>query len=143
MTDHALSRRILVYAAISGALGVLLGAVGAHGLDAYLESRGASPEHIAKRLDQFDVGVRYHLIHSLALLALAAIPLGSPQARRWVSRLFLLGLFLFSGSLYLLVFSDVSQLGMITPFGGLSWIGGWLMLLLVAKPATTVESKSE
>ena len=128
MTDQVVSRRILIYAAICGALGVLLGALGAHGLDAILESRGASPELIAKRLDQFDVAVRYHLVHSLALLALAAMPLGPPRRRRLISHLFLLGLILFSGSLYALVFSDVSKFGMITPLGGLVWIAAWLSL---------------
>ena len=128
MTDPAVSRRILMYAAICGALGVLLGALGAHGLDGLLESRGAGPDHIAKRLDQFDVAVRYHLVHSLVLLALAALPLGPPRRRRLIAHLFLLGLVLFSGSLYALVFSDVSKFGMITPLGGLVWIAAWLSL---------------
>ena len=128
MTDHAVSRRILIYAAICGALGVLLGALGAHGMGSFLESRGASPEHVAKRLDQFDVGVRYHLVHSLALLALAAVPLGPPGRRRLVAHLFLIGVLLFSGSLYALVFSDIGKFGMITPLGGLVWIAAWLSL---------------
>ena len=128
MTDDAVSRKILIYAAICGALGVLLGALGAHGLDGILEARGDSPEHIVKRLDQFDVGVRYHLVHSLALLALAALPFGPPRNRRRVAHLFLLGLVLFSGSLYALVLSDIGKFGMITPLGGLVWIAAWLSL---------------
>ncbi len=137
MIDNKLSRRILVCAAISGALGVLLGAVGAHGLDRVLESRGDSVEHVAKRLEQFDVGVRYHLIHSLALFALAALPFGASGARRWALRLFLLGLFLFSGSLYALVLSDISKFGMVTPVGGLCWIAAWTSLLWVARSEPT------
>ncbi len=124
-----------MYAAISGALGVLLGALGAHGLGTLLADLGQDAELIPKRLSQFDTGVRYHLIHSVALLALAAMPLGTPRSRRWVSRLFVLGIFLFSGSLYALVISNVPQLGMVTPLGGLCWIFGWLMLLAVARPA--------
>jgi uncharacterized membrane protein YgdD (TMEM256/DUF423 family) len=132
--NQTLSRRILFAAAICGALGVLLGAWGAHGLDTLLESRGDTAQHVAKRLDQFDVAVRYHLIHSVALLALAAIP-GAATARRWTFRLLLLGLVLFSGSLYVLVLSDEGKFGMITPLGGLSWIAAWLSLILVAKGA--------
>jgi uncharacterized membrane protein YgdD (TMEM256/DUF423 family) len=114
-------------------LGVLVGAFGAHGLDSFLENQGRSPEWVAKRLDQFDVGVRYHLIHALALLALAALPRGSVATRQWTCRLFLLGLLLFSGSLYALVLSNTPMLGAITPIGGLCWIFAWLMLVLVAR----------
>jgi uncharacterized membrane protein YgdD (TMEM256/DUF423 family) len=132
MIDDPLSRRIIVYAGVSGALGVLLGALGAHGLETILIDLGHA-DILDKRLSQFDVGVRYQLIHSVALLALSAVPFGTPNSRRWVSRMFLLGIVLFSGSLYALVLSNVSQLGMVTPLGGLCWIAGWLMLLLVAR----------
>lgn len=111
---------------------MILGSVGAHGLEAVLESRGDSAEHIAKRLDQFDVGVRYHLIHSVALLGLAGISIGSLSVKRWVARLLVAGLVLFSGSLYVLVFSDNGKLGMVAPFGGLSWIIAWLMMIWLA-----------
>ena len=149
MIDDSLSRRIIVYAAMSGAIGVAIGAYGAHGLESFLISREQSgdespegsrergPELIAKRLDQFDVGVRYHLVHSVALLALASVPFGSPASRHWVSRFFLAGLLLFSGSLYALVLSDTPWLGAITPIGGLAWILGWLTLVLVARRTST------
>lgn len=133
MIDDSLSRRILLFAAFSGALGVLTGAFAAHGLESFLQSRGQDTELIAKRLDQFDVGVRYHLLHSVALLAIASIPFGSPSSRHWVARLFLLGVILFSGSLYALVLSDTPVLGAITPLGALSWVAGWLCLLWVAR----------
>lgn len=133
LNHDSLARRIVVYAALSGALGVLLGAFGAHGLDSFLENQGHSPDLVAKRLDQFDVGVRYHLIHALALLALAALPLGSVATRQWTCRLFLAGLLFFSGSLYALVLSNTPVLGAITPIGGLCWIFAWLMLVLVAR----------
>jgi uncharacterized membrane protein YgdD (TMEM256/DUF423 family) len=138
--DHdSLSRRIVVCAAISGALAVILGSIGAHGLDVFLENRGHSPELITKRLDQFDVGVRYHFYHTLALLALAALPHGSPThhgspaPRHWAFRMFLAGLLLFSGSLYLLVLTNTPMLGAITPIGGLCWIFAWLLLLLTVR----------
>lgn len=137
MTDKGLSRRILTCAAIVGALGVLLGAVGAHGLDRLLVELGHEPEVIPTRIDQFNTGVRYQMIHAVALLALAAMPYGTPESRQWVSRLFLLGIVLFSGSLYALVISNVTHLGMITPLGGLSWIIGWFLLLAVARPTSS------
>ncbi len=151
MIDDSLSRRIIVYAGVSGALGVLLGAFSAHGLEDVLNNfvytdlievvdadpgEAGQTDLIDRRLSQFDVGVRYHLIHSVALLALSAVPFGSPTSRRWVSRLFLLGIFLFSGSLYALVLSNVTQLGMVTPLGGICWIVGWLTLLQVARPSS-------
>ncbi|MFK8112691.1 MAG: DUF423 domain-containing protein [Rubripirellula sp.] len=137
MLDDSLSRRIIVYAAICGSSGVVLGALGAHGLENYLAGRGYDPESIAKRLDWFDTGARYQLVHAVALLALAGLPYGSPASRAWVSRLFVLGVLLFSGSLYGLTFSDYTKLGMVAPIGGLSWIAGWLLLLLVAKRASS------
>ena len=138
MISHdAITRRIIVCAGISGALGVVMGSFGAHGLDTFLASRGLGQELVVKRLDQFDVAVRYHLIHSVALLALASLTLGTPGCRRWVSRLFLLGLLLFSGSLYALVLTNTPVLGAITPLGGLSWIAGWLLLICMARPAAS------
>lgn len=134
MTEDLISRRILVCAALSGAIGVLLGAFGAHGLEPFLvENLHYEGDQLQRRLDQFDTGVRYQLFHSVALLALSALPLGSPKSRRRVGRLFVLGIVLFSGSLYALVLSNVTKLGIVTPLGGLSWIVGWLMLCLVAK----------
>ena len=137
MTDHALSRRLITYAAITGALGVLLGAIGAHGLDRMLIELGHEAEVIEDRVDQFNTGVRYQLVHAVALLSLAAMPFGTPASRRWVGRMFLLGIILFSGSLYVLVISNVTKLGMITPLGGLSWIAGWFLLLAVARPTSS------
>jgi len=134
MSDTSLSRRILLVAAIAGASGVLIGAFGAHGLGSFLEGRGYDADLITKRSDQFEVGVRYHLIHAVALLGLSAIPFGAAGVhynglRRWVLRLFVAGLVLFSGSLYLLVITNASKLGMVTPLGGVAWIIGWLMLI--------------
>ena len=62
MSSDSLCRRILITAAMTGALGVLLGAFGAHGLETVLESRGYEAVLSAKRLDQYEVGVRYHLL---------------------------------------------------------------------------------
>src|SRR6056297_1094486 len=135
MYDDLLCRRILLYASISGAIGIAMGAFGAHYLPVYLDHMAprwdTDAQWMARRMDQFDVGVRYHLIHSVALLALASIERGSVASRRWTARLFLLRIMLFSGSLYVLVLSNVTQLGAVTPIGGMAWIVGWLMLIWV------------
>lgn len=133
MIDEDLSRRILATAAIAGASGVLLGAYAAHGLSDLLADRGFDSELVAKRVGQFDVGVRYQLIHAVALLGLSAVTLGTAKLRRRIAWLLLAGMVLFSGSLYLLVLTNVPKLGAITPFGGLAWIAGWVCLLLIAK----------
>ena len=125
MIDETLARKTIVYAAIAGATGVIAGSFGAHGLESFLADQGYSPELINKRLVQFNTGVRYHMYHAVALIALAAIPFGSPLVRRWVGRFLIAGIVLFSGSLYILVFANEPKFGMVTPFGGLCWIIGW------------------
>ena len=134
MTEDKTTRRTIVCAGISGAIAVIMGSFAAHGLEEYLSSSDPSGPFLLKRLRQFDVAVRYHLIHSVALLALSSVRIGSPNRRRWVARLFLTGLILFSGSLYLLVLTNTPKLGAITPLGGLSWIVGWLLLLWMVRP---------
>lgn len=110
---------------LSGGLGVALGAFGAHALKARL-----TPQ----QLDTFETGVRYHLVHALALLAAAYAagrwPASSlPVIAGW---LFLAGTLLFSGSLYLLSISGRRWLGAVTPLGGAAFIAGWLCLALAA-----------
>ena len=100
---------------------VALGAFAAHALKAHL-----APEQLAT----FEVGVRYQLIHALALLAVAW------AHTRWPGRcvrlggwLFIVGSLLFSGSLYALSLSGVRALGIVTPIGGIALLAGWLGLL--------------
>ncbi len=99
-----------------GALAVILGAFGAHGL----EARVADPE----RLAWWHTGARYHLVHAVALLGVAAHP-RRPRVAGW---LFVVGIALFSGSLYVMTLTGIRALGAITPVGGLCLIGGWLAL---------------
>ncbi len=110
-------------ALLAGA-GVMLGAFGAHGLKDRLG---------AEMLAIFETGVRYHLIHALALLAVAWAasrwPSAWTQAAGWC---FVWGIVVFSGSLYLLAISGVRWLGAITPLGGLGFIAGWIALALAA-----------
>jgi uncharacterized membrane protein YgdD (TMEM256/DUF423 family) len=104
-----------------GFTGVALGAFGAHALKARL-----APELLAT----FEVGARYQLMHALALLVVAWACTRWPgrrvQASGW---LFIAGTLLFSGSLYALSLSGVRALGIVTPFGGLALLLGWLCLL--------------
>jgi uncharacterized membrane protein YgdD (TMEM256/DUF423 family) len=114
--------------AAAGALlafaGVAAGAFGTHALRGQLASEA---------LAVFETGVRYHLVHALALLAAAWICTQWPgRAARASGVLFILGIVLFSGSLYLLVLTGQRELGAITPVGGLCLLAGWLALAWAA-----------
>ncbi len=115
-----MDRAFFVLGALLAALGVAAGAFGAHSLRARL-----SPE----MLGVFETGVRYHLIHALALLSVAWAATRWPGTAMWAAGwLFLGGTVLFSGSLYALTLTGVRALGAITPFGGVAFIAGWLAL---------------
>jgi uncharacterized membrane protein YgdD (TMEM256/DUF423 family) len=119
-----LSQRWFVLGSLLAALGVVLGAFGAHGLKARV-----GPEHLVT----WETAARYHLVHALALLATAWAasrwPGPAVSAAGW---LFLAGVLLFSGSLYALVLTNARALGAVTPLGGLCFIAGWLALALAA-----------
>jgi uncharacterized membrane protein YgdD (TMEM256/DUF423 family) len=112
--------------AVLAAVGVGLGAFGAHGLRARV-----SPEMVAV----WETGVRYHLVHALGLLAVA-LAVGRWPAAALGGWLFVAGTLVFSGSLYLLVLSGQRWLGAITPLGGLAFIAGWLVLAWAALRAS-------
>jgi uncharacterized membrane protein YgdD (TMEM256/DUF423 family) len=103
------------------AIGVLLGAFGAHVLQAQLEPR---------RLASFQTGVHYHVLHALGLLivGLAARTGGESVRLRWSARLMLAGIVLFAGSIYLMTAGAPRWLGMVTPLGGLSFMAAWALL---------------
>jgi len=117
------AQRLLVLAALSGAVAVAAGAFGAHGL-----RDAVAPE----RLDVWRTGATYHLAHALAGLFAAFVGRESRWARR-AGALFLAGTVLFSGSLYALVLLDAGWLGAVTPLGGVALIAGWLSLALSAR----------
>ncbi|MDP2315377.1 MAG: DUF423 domain-containing protein [Pseudomonadota bacterium] len=102
-------------AAVLGATAVAAGAFGAHALQDRV-----TPE----RLDTWHTASSYHLLHAVALLALSL----SPKPYRLPSVLFVVGILLFSGSLYTLVLLDLPVLGAVTPLGGVCFIAGWLSL---------------
>ena len=100
---------------------VALGAFGAHGLRSTLEAHGM--------LDVWNKAVFYHFIHAIALLVLALYG----TLNRGACVLLLIGILLFSGSLYLLALTNLRWLGAVTPFGGLCFLAGWAWLV-VASP---------
>ena len=116
---------LLCAAAGLGLLGVLAGTFGAHGLKSRL-----TPDMLAI----FEAGVRYHLIHAVALLAIAVLAALTPQSRlvRASGGCMVIGIAIFSGSLYALALTGQTKLGMITPFGGASFMLGWLLLVIWA-----------
>lgn len=98
-------------------LGIGLGAFGAHGLEEILTRHG--------RVPTWDTAVLYHLIHGMAVWVLGCFA----PVRRRTGLCFVLGIFFFSGSLYVLSLSNISWLGAITPIGGLLFLVGWGMLI--------------
>lgn len=114
----------LAVASILGTIGVTMGAFGAHALRGRL-----TPDQLAS----FATAVQYHLLHSVALLALALWGLAAGRSIQVPAALFSAGIVLFSGSIYGLLLTDQRWLGPVTPLGGLCFIAGWLSLLLLAR----------
>ena len=112
------NRLALRIAALTGGLAVALGAFGAHGLKVILARNGT--------VAIWEKAVLYHLIHALMLFVLA----GRPPLLRGPWWSFLVGIIIFSGSLYLLALTNWRWLGAVTPLGGLGFMFGWLWLVL-------------
>jgi len=110
--------KTLMTASLLACVGVLLGAFGAHGLRDQI-----TPQMLAT----WNTAVTYQMWHALGL-GLIALQGGQSATLVWSGRLMTAGIVLFSGSLYLLVLSDIRILGIITPFGGLSFIAAWALL---------------
>lgn len=120
-----MARLFLFLVGINGLLAVALGAHGAHGL------KDAVSEHM---LITFQKGVYYQGLHTLALFGVVLLLMHFP-ASRWLKLSgwsFVAGIILFSGSLYLIVFSGIRSLGIITPVGGVAFLLGWLCLAIAA-----------
>ncbi|PHQ36102.1 DUF423 domain-containing protein [Rhodopirellula bahusiensis] len=128
-TESQSGRTGMIVAGLAGASAVGIGAFGAHGLPGFLEQSGLDPDTIARRVEQFETGARYHLAHAIVLLALAIAPLRWSGWLRAIRALMVAGLVFFSGSLYLLVLTNTPVMGAITPIGGVCWIVGWLMFV--------------
>ncbi|QDU95681.1 DUF423 domain-containing protein [Lignipirellula cremea] len=123
----------MTIAALLGAGGVMLGAYQAHGLEKSLVKRGLSEVEVVKQLHNCEVGVRYQMFHALAILAVALLFWRQPHmVLHMTGVFFLLGVAMFSGGLYLGVFTGDMIHWAIVPVGGLLLILGWLGLLITA-----------
>ncbi len=118
-----MAKLFLALGCINAMLVVLIGAFGAHGLKARLT---------VENMAVFQTGVQYHFYHAVGLILLGLIALQIPITPylRWSGWLMLVGIVLFSGSLYALSITNIHWLGMITPFGGLAFIIAWLLLTI-------------
>jgi uncharacterized membrane protein YgdD (TMEM256/DUF423 family) len=112
-------RLLFIVAGLLGFTGVALGAFGAHALKETLLARGSAAT--------WQTAVLYHLLHAVALLALAGWAGSWPNAR-WIGACWIVGVVLFSGSLYWLALGGPKVLGPITPLGGLGLLSGWLLV---------------
>ncbi|MBH31485.1 MAG: hypothetical protein CMG71_05780 [Candidatus Marinimicrobia bacterium] len=110
----------IVIGALFGFLAVAAGAFGAHALKSKLSS---------DLLSTFETAARYQMFHALALVLLGILAQSIElPILEWSGWLFLVGIILFSGSLYLLVFTGVTSLGAVAPLGGLCLMAGWILL---------------
>ncbi len=119
-----MDKKIVVAAALLAAITIALGAFGAHGLKELVNERS---------IDSFNTGVRYQMYHTLALLIIGLSSKISDSTKKWVLRFMVLGILLFSGSIYILSLKellsiDTSMIVFITPLGGILFILGWLRL---------------
>ncbi|MCU0475451.1 MAG: DUF423 domain-containing protein [Anaerolineae bacterium] len=111
----------IVVGALLGMTGVGLGAFGAHGLAGVLAANG--------RADTFETASKYHLIHAVAVVMVAALaPQLDPRWVNWAAGLLTAGTLVFSGALYVLAIFDLRVMGAVAPLGGLLLIAGWGVL---------------
>lgn len=115
------SRQTLSIASLSGVAAVSLGAFGAHALKTLLAENG--------RLDTYELAVRYHFYHTLALLAIGILlDRQNSKYLSWSALFILVGMLFFSGSLYILALLNTTSVALITPLGGVFMIVGWGLL---------------
>lgn len=120
-----MARIFIAIAALLGALSVMGGAFGAHALKGQLTE---------KALATFELGTRYQMYHALALLLVALLLVQRSEAAVliYAGWAFVVGVVIFSGSLYALSLSGVKILGAITPIGGVALIAGWILLAIAS-----------
>ncbi|MDR0269127.1 DUF423 domain-containing protein [Paenibacillus sp.] len=120
-----MQRKFMLIGALMAMLSVAIGAFGAHMLGPIV---GESAMKV------YETGVQYHMAHALGmiLIALTAGVWGDSRKLAWAGWLLFAGIILFSGSLYLLTVTGVKALGIITPFGGVAFIAGWICLMAEA-----------
>lgn len=121
-----MERKIISTAAILGMIAIVLGAFGAHALKKVLT---------VEQLNTFETGVKYQMYHALFLLFVGTSKSLSMKAQRGVYFLVVIGVLLFSGSIYLLATNDLTtfdfkKIGFVTPIGGLLLIGAWFWIFI-------------
>ena len=121
---------LISLAALNGLLVVIIGAFTAHAL---------KPMMAGELIDTFETGVLYHMLHTIALLGISILSLHFPSERllKLSAYSFLLGIILFSGSLYFLALTEIRGIGIITPIGGLFFLSGWGMLCLFGSKSSS------
>ena len=132
-----MQRKVLIATGVFGMLSVIIGAWSAHGIQQFIPS--ADPEQIQK-IASFKTGVQYQFFHTFLLLFLSLIHYKKWTSKLdWVYRLTIIGVVLFSGSIYLLALKNelgltgiTGVLGPITPIGGLTLLSAWAILFLYA-----------
>jgi len=126
-------RYLVMTAAILAAVGVSLGAFGAHALQDAVKGWGMTASEQAQCLGTWEIAVRYQLYHSLALFGVGLMVARRPCPRLSLSAgMMILGMLIFCGCLYALVLSGIKILGAVVPLGGLCLIAGWSVLAWAA-----------
>lgn len=118
-------KTFIIIGAINAFLAVALGAFGAHGLEGRVEQ---------KYLEIWKTGVTYQMFHATGLLIVGVL-LGRFPANAllsWSGWMMLIGIILFSGSLYVMTLTKISILGAITPLGGLAFLAAWILIVVAA-----------
>lgn len=118
-------KTFIIIGAINAFLAVALGAFGAHGLEGRVEQ---------KYLEIWKTGVTYQMFHATGLLIVGVL-LGRLPANAllsWSGWMMVIGIILFSGSLYVMTLTKISILGAITPLGGLSFLAAWILIVVAA-----------
>jgi len=127
-------RYLLILSSLAGLTGVVCGAFGAHALRLRLTQLGTR--------EAWQTAVHYHLLHAVALLALAALARNATgRLPAWIAGLWTAGIVLFSGSLYGLALGGPRALGPVTPLGGVAFISGWLCLFAWGCRASSAAQK--
>jgi uncharacterized membrane protein YgdD (TMEM256/DUF423 family) len=131
----SLSQRWIAVGALVGAIGVALGAFGAHGLPDFLERQGYLGEELVRRIEIFETAIHYQMLHALALV-FTGLALDRKATAWWriAAWAFLVGVVLFCGLLKILTVAGPSWnwLGAVVPLGGVSMIAGWVALAIGA-----------
>lgn len=126
-----MNKKILLAGSVFGLLTVVIGAFGAHALEEILLQNG--------RVDTFETAVKYQGIHALALVLLGILSEKLNNSLiRYAAILMVIGILIFSGSLYILSITNIGFLGAITPIGGIASIAGWILLIIGIYKSSTI-----